>query len=187
MVPNNRHQTVKHFLLGSFYIVWQNRRPLSGKGAKGDEETASVGRGGGDLMETTQATQKRVRYQFEIFCMKVIDGERCDYLRKLMKKMGWESSFSDLPEAVLTSLCTFDSDPAEQYIFHVYGHRIPIRNDRLAEILLALGDEGYSILLLYYSLQLRDREIASLLGLSRSKIQKDRKILFDELKKRMVE
>ena len=43
-------------------------------------------------METTQATQKRVRYQFEIFCMKVIDGERCDYLRKLMKKMGWESS-----------------------------------------------------------------------------------------------
>ena len=124
MVPNNRHQTVKHFLLGSFYIVWQNRRPLSGKGAKGDEETASAGRGGGDLMETTQATQKRVRYQFEIFCMKVIDGERCDYLRKLMKKMGWESSFSDLPEAVLTSLCTFDSDPAEQYIFHVYGFRL---------------------------------------------------------------
>ena len=43
-------------------------------------------------METTQATQKRVRYQFEIFCMKVIDGERCDYLRKLMKKMGWEGT-----------------------------------------------------------------------------------------------
>lgn len=106
-------------------------------------------------MESTQTTQRRVRYQFEIFCMKVIDGERCDYLRKLMKKMEWESSFSDLPETVLTSLCTFDSDPAEQYIFHVYGHQIPIRNDRLAEILLALGDEGYSILLLYYSLQLQ--------------------------------
>ena len=54
-------------------------------------------------------------------------------------------------------------------------------------MLIALGDEGYSILLLYYSLQLKDREIASLLGLSRSKIQKDRKILFNELKKRMVE
>ena len=138
-------------------------------------------------METTQATQKRVRYQFEIFCMKVIDGERCDYLRKLMKKMGWESSFSDLPEAVLTRLCTFFREPPELYISLASGHRIPITHDRLAEILLALGDEGYSILLLYYSLQLRDREIASLLGLSRSKIQKDRKILFDELKKRMVE
>ena len=63
-------------------------------------------------METTQATQKRVRYQFEIFCMKVIDGERCDYLRKLMKKMGWESSFSVLQEAVLTRLCTFFCDRA---------------------------------------------------------------------------
>lgn len=138
-------------------------------------------------MEPTQPARRRVRYQFEIFCMKIIDGERCDYLRQLMRKMEWESSFSDLPEAVLTNLCTFDSDPAEQYIFHVYGHKIPIKNDRLAEILLALGDEGYSILLLYYSLQLKDREIASLLGLSRSKIQKDRKILFDELRKRMVE
>ena len=150
-------------------------------------KTASAGRGGGDLMETTQTAQRRVRYQFESFCMKVIDGERCDYFRQLMKKMEWESSFSDLSEAVLTNLCTFDSDPAEQYIFHVYGHQIPIKNDRLAEILLALGDEGYSILLLYYSLQLKDREIASLLGLSRSKIQKDRKVLFDELRKRMVE
>ena len=84
-------------------------------------------------METTQAAQRRVRYQFEIFCMKIINGERCDYLRQLMKKMEWESSFSDLPEAVLTNLCTFDSDPAEQYIFHVYGHQIPIKNDRLAD------------------------------------------------------
>ena len=90
-------------------------------------------------METTQTAQRRVRYQFESFCMKVIDGERCDYFRQLMKKMEWESSFSDLSEAVLTNLCTFDSDPAEQYIFHVYGHQIPIKNDRLAEILLALG------------------------------------------------
>ena len=38
-------------------------------------------------MESTQTTQRRVRYQFEIFCMKVIDGERCDYFRQLMKKM----------------------------------------------------------------------------------------------------
>ena len=138
-------------------------------------------------METTQAAQRRVRYQFEIFCMKIINGERCDYLRQLMKKMEWESSFSDLPEAGLTTLCTFASDPAELYIAPFYGHPIPINHDRLAEILLALGDEGYSILLLYYSLQLKDREIASLLGLSRSKIQKDRKVLFDELRKRMVE
>ena len=137
-------------------------------------------------MESTQTTQRRVRYQFEIFCMKVIDGERCDYLRKLMKKMEWESSFSDLPETVLTSLCTFDSDPAEQYIFHVYGHQIPIRNDRLAEILLALGDEGYSILCCTTPpAQGSGDRLAP--GPVPVQDQKDRKLLFNELKKRMVE
>ncbi len=53
-----------------------------GKERKGTK-TASAGRGGGDLMETTQTAQRRVRYQFESFCMKVIDGERCDYFRQL--------------------------------------------------------------------------------------------------------
>lgn len=138
-------------------------------------------------MDSSQSLQIRVRYQFEAFCKKVIAGERVDYLRELMRHSEWESSFSDLPKTVLSELSTYDSDPAEQYIFQVYGHQIPIRNDQLAENLLAFGDEGYSILLLYYSLQLKDWEIASLLGHSRSKIQKDRKTLFNELKERMAE
>ena len=138
-------------------------------------------------MESTQAAQRRIRYQFESFCMKIVRGERCDYLRELAKKLEWESDFSDLPEMMLSNLCTFDGDPAEQHIFHVYGYQIPIQDDRLAELLLALGDKGYSILLLYYSLQFKDREIASLLGISRSKIQRDRKNLFNKLRERMVE
>ena len=140
-------------------------------------------------MESTQSTQRRVRYQFEIFCMKVIDGERCDYLTKTDEEDGMgRSSFSDLPETVLTSLCTFDSNPAEQYIFHAHG-QIPICNDRLAgnPPRWRSATRVQHPLLLYYSPQLKDREIASLLGLSPSKIQKDRKILFNELKKRMVE
>ena len=44
---------------------------------------------------------------------------------------------------------------------------------------------GWQILLLYYSLQLKDREIAPLLGISRSKVQRDRKALFEELKSKM--
>lgn len=138
-------------------------------------------------MVPTPSLQAKIRYQFEAFCKKVVNGERCDYLRELMRRSEWESPFSDLPETMLDRLCTQDSDPAEQYIFNVHGHLIPIRNDRLAETLLSFGDEGYSILLLYYSLQLKDREIASLLGLSRSKIQKDRQALFNELKERMGE
>ena len=124
--------------------------------------------------------QTKVRYQFEAFCKKVINGERCDYLRELMRRSAWESSFSDLPPAVIERIYSENHDPAECYIFRVCGHVIPIRNDRLADALLTFGDEQYSILLLYYSLQLKDREIAPLLGISRSKVQRDRKALFEE-------
>lgn len=163
--------------------IGQILRPLSGKGAKG-EKTASAGMEGGDIMASPQT---KVRYQFEAFCKKVINGERCDYLRELMRRSSWESSFSDLPPAILDRLYSENDDPAEYYIFRICGHVIPIRNDRLADALLTFGDEQYSILLLYYSLQLKDREIVPLLGISRSKVQRDRKTLFEELKSKMGE
>ena len=136
-------------------------------------------------MEATSSIQTRVRHQFEAFCRKIIDGERCDYFRELIRREKRESVFSDLPDPVLENLYTFDISPVEQYFFYICGYLIPIQNDNLAEILQAFGNEGCSILLLYYSLLLKDREIASLLGISRSSVQKKRKNLFNELKKRM--
>lgn len=157
-----------------------------GERSERGQKTASAGMEGGDTMASTSLHMK-VRYQFEAFCKKVINGERCDYLRKLRYRAEWESSFSELPPSILDGLHTEENDPSEQYMFQVCGYLIPIRNDRLADALLAFGDEGYSILLLYYSLQLKDREIAPLLGVSRSKVQKDRKALLQELKNRMGE
>lgn len=162
-------------------------KPDHGIGVRGErgQGTTFVGTEGGELVVPSPSPKIRIQYQFEAFCKKVINGERCDYLRELLRRSEWESSFSDIPAAVLDRLYTLDDDPAEQYIFYVHGHPIPIRNDRLAESLLAFGTEGYSILLLAYSLELSDREIGELLGLSRSKIQRDRQRLFAELKKEM--
>ena len=136
-------------------------------------------------MEFSPSDQRRIRYQFEAFGKLVIRGERSDYFRELSHRSAWETPFSDLPDLVLDRLGSHDSDPAEQYIFQVHGYHIPIRNDRLVESLLTFGDEGYAILLLYYSLEFKDREIASLLGLSRSKIQQERTALIKELRKKM--
>ena len=138
-------------------------------------------------MEFSPSDQRRNRYQFEKFCKKVIDGERADYFRPRSNKTRSDlvTLFSDLPESILNRLCTLDSDPAEQYIFRVHGYSIPIRNDRLVERLLTFADDEYAILLLYYSLEFKDWEIASLLGLSRSKIQHERTTLMKELKKKM--
>lgn len=174
-------QDISHFT----ETDWAKPAPGIGERSERGQGTTSVGTEGGELVVPSPSPKIRIQYQFEAFCKKVINGERCDYLRELLRRSEWESSFSDIPAAVLDKLYTLDDDPAEQYVFYVHGHPIPIRNDQLAESLLAFGAEGYSILLLAYSLELSDREIGELLGQSRSKIQRDRQRLFAELKRKM--
>ena len=129
--------------------------------------------------------QRHIRYQFESFCKKVIAHERCDYLRWKLRYVENETNFSDLPAAYLEGLNIPDGYPGEEYVFHVYGYQVPIRNEQLIDALLDIGSEERSILLLYYSLGLKDPEIAKLLHTSRSRIQRLRAKTFNELQKKM--
>ena len=156
-----------------------------GKGVKGGKKTASAGMEGGETVEFSPSDQRRNQCQFETFAMKVICGERSDYFRELSALSAKETTFSELPDIVLNNLASPGSDPSEQYVFQILGYYVPIQNDRLVESLLTFGDIEYTILLLYYSLDFKDREIASLLGLSRSKIQKERTELLKELRRKM--
>ena len=129
-------------------------------------------------MELSLSQQTTIRYQFEFFCKKVIDGERCDYLRELTRRANREISFSDLSEAWLDHLMFGNLCPVEQYRFNVCGYPVSIQSDRL-------GAETYSILLLAYCLEFTDREIGILLGQARSSIQRHRKQSLAELKSKL--
>lgn len=136
-------------------------------------------------MELSLSQQTTIRYQFEFFCKKVIDGERCDYLRELVRRANHEISFSELPESWLDRLMSESLCPVEQYRFNVCGYPIAIQSDRLAEALLEMGAEAYSILLLAYCLEFNDREIGSLLGKARSSVQRRRQQSLVELKSKL--
>ena len=136
-------------------------------------------------MELSLSQQTTIRYQFEFFCNKVIDGERCDYLRELTRRANREISFSDLSEAWLDHLMLGNLCPVEQYRFNVCGYPVSIQSDRLAEALLEMGAETYSILLLAYCLEFTDREIGILLGQARSSVQRHRKQSLAELKSKL--
>lgn len=135
-------------------------------------------------MEPSLSFKTRIRYQFEKLSKMVIDGERCDYMRQLPRKAGREIPFSQLNPSIVANFPAEDGDPDAQYIFRLYGHRISVKNDRLAESILDFGTNGRIILLAYF-VELSDREIAELIGSSRSKVQRDRQKLFQELEKRM--
>lgn len=136
-------------------------------------------------MELSLSQQTTIRYQFEFFCKKVIDGERCDYLRELTRRAKREISFSELPETWQDRLRSENLCPVEQYRFNVCGYPVSIQSDQLAEALLDMGAETYSILLLAYCLEFSDREIGILLGQARSSVQRRRQQSLLELKSKL--
>lgn len=136
-------------------------------------------------MELSLSQQTTIRYQFEFFCKKVIDGERCDYLRELTRRAKREISFSELPGFWQDYLTIGSLGPVDQYRFNVCGCPVSIHSDRLAEALLDLGPETYSILLLAYCLEFSDREIGILLGQARSSVQRRRQQSLAELKSKL--
>lgn len=131
--------------------------------------------------------QRQIRYQFESFCRKVIHSERCDYLRRLLRRMEYETNFSALPEAWLDSMGWPENWSENPYTFYACGYSIPIQDMRLIEALLEFDDTERSILLLFYSLKLSDKIIGGLLHLSRSRVQQRRTRLLLELRKKMKE
>ena len=136
-------------------------------------------------MSHSSAFEKRIRYQFEFFCKKVIDGERCDYLRWLQRYKEHEACFSELSVPCLEKLCSTTDCPDNNYIFDLFGYRLHVRNDWLAETLLSFDVEERSILILSYAMDLSDLEISNLLGTSRSRVQRLRVKLFEMLKHKM--
>lgn len=131
--------------------------------------------------------QRQVRYQFESFCRKVIHSERCDYLRRMLRHMEYETNFSALPEACLDNIGRVEGSLESPYIFHVCGYSIPIQDDRLASALLEFGDMERGILLLSYSMKLSDQAVGVLLKLSRSRVWRMKPKLLSELREKMKE
>ena len=123
---------------------------------------------GGEDLELSPSQKTSIRYQFEVYCKKVIRGERCDYLRQVLRRSEQEISFSDLPIDALLRIGVLDAYPSSYYVFETQGHRISISDDRLGEALSQIESAGRDLLLLAYFLDLSDREIGALLGGSRA-------------------
>ena len=159
----------------------------TGERSERGQATASAGTEGGENLELSPSQKTSVRYQYESYCKKVIRGERCDYLREVLRRAEKEVCFSDLPEGILMQMGISDDYPVEHYVFEIRGHRISITDERLGEALLRVDADGRDLLLLAYCLDLSDREIGLLLGTPRSTIQRRRQRFLDQMKQLLKE
>jgi len=124
--------------------------------------------------------------QFDRYCKLVLRHEAIDYLRERRYRRDHETALSAVPKAELDKLCTVDNYPSDNFIFSAHGCSLPISNEQVAEAFASLSARAQSILILRFTLDLTDREIGAIMGLSRSTVQEHRKKTLDTLRAKLA-
>lgn len=126
------------------------------------------------------------RCQFDRYCKLVLYHEALDYLREMQRRRDRETSFDALPQAEIDKLCTEDHYPSDSYIFSSHGYDLLIDNELVADAFSSLSKDAQSILILRCVLDMTDQEIADLMGMSRSAVQRRRAKTLKELRTKLL-
>ena len=126
------------------------------------------------------------RCQFDRYCKLVLYHEALDYLREMQRRRDRETSFDALPQAEMDKLCTEDHYPSDSYIFSSHGYDLLIDNELVADAFSSLSKDAQSILILRCVLDMTDQEIADLMGMSRSAVQRRRARTLKELRTKLL-
>ena len=125
------------------------------------------------------------RCLFDAFCKTVLHNEARNYYRGMKRQRAHEVSLGSLSQADLDKLCTVDHYPSDSYVFSSHGYDLHIDNELVAEAFATLSSMEQSILILHCVLELADGEIGSLMGMSRSAVQRHRTKTLSELRKQL--
>lgn len=126
------------------------------------------------------------QYRFDAFCKAVLRNEAKNYLRDLARLREREKSLDALTQQELDKLCSVDDYPSESYIFSSHGYDLHIDNELVAEAFASLPEQEQSILILYCVLDMADGEIGSLVGMSRSAVQRHRTSTLKQLRVKLM-
>ena len=152
-------------------------------GERGNIDLPS-GAKGGEKMDLDRHDEHK-QHAFDSFCKKVIRCEAYNAYRAIGRRQDLEIPFSQLPEEAMETLATWDVYPWEYTSFPVDGDVILIKDDRLADALTVLPQSLRDIFLMYWFLELADREIGEKLSLPRRTVNHRRQRAYELLKELM--
>ena len=112
--------------------------------------------------------------RFDAICKAVLRNEARAYLRNMKRQRNRELTFSDLSQEELDKLYAVDRYPSDSFVFSAHGYELHIDNELVAEAFAKLSKTEQSILILHCVLDMADGEIGSLMGMSRSAVQRHR-------------
>ena len=125
------------------------------------------------------------RCRFDAFCKTVLRHEAMNYFRELNRQRKRAIQFSALCQYEMDKLCSMDEYPSDSFVFSAFGYALHIRDELVADAFASLSAQTQSILILRFVLDLGDAEIGSLVGMSRSAVQRHRTKALNELRKRL--
>ena len=97
-----------------------------------------------------------------------------------------EKSLDALTQEEMDKLSVVDDYPTDSYVFSSYGYDLLIDNELVAEAFASLPEQEQSILILHCVLDLADGEIGSLMGMSRSAVQRHRTRTLKQLRMKLM-
>ena len=142
------------------------------------------GKKGGEKMKP-DLHEIHKQHTFDSFCKKVLKHEAGNGHREINRRARMEISMSDLSEEAMEQLAVYDDYPWDYTPFQVGDETVLVKDDRLAEALAAIPEKERNIILLYWFLELADREIADRMGIARRTVNTHRQNAYRLLKKLM--
>ena len=137
-------------------------------------------------METIPRNDFDTRNRYDAFCKAVLRNEAKNYLSEMARHRDREKSLEALTQQELDKLSTVDQYPSDSYIFSSHGYDLLINNELVAEAFASLPEQEQSILILHCVLDLADGEIGSLMGMSRSAVQRHRTSTLKQLRVKLM-
>ena len=137
-------------------------------------------------MDTIPRNDFILRHRYDAFCKAVLRNEAKDYLREMGQQRDREKSLDALTQQELDKLSTVDYYPSDSYVFSSHGYDLLTDNELVAEAFASLPQQEQSILILHCVLDLADGEIGSLMGMSRSAVQRHRTSTLKQLRLKLM-
>ena len=109
-----------------------------------------------------------------------------EYWSEMAHRREREKSLDALTQEEMDKLSVVDDYPSDSYVFSSYGYDLLIDNELVAEAFASLPEQEQSILILHCVLDLADGEIGSLMGMSRSAVQRHRTRTLKQLRMKLM-
>ena len=133
-------------------------------------------------MNLSAEDRERIRRQFACLFARVLRDEAKNAHKEIARRARREVCFSELTEAQLSSLTARDEYPSDKTLYQVSGFDVEVRSDLLVDALGQLSKHKRELVLLYYFMDMKDREIGALLGYPKSTVQYQRTRAVETLK-----